>query len=78
MLQNNITSQMNNVVARNPQAFHLEVTFHQDGAPSHCFRDVRNNLDATYPERWIGSRGGAACPARSPDLTLLDLFLWVA
>jgi len=33
-------------------------------------------LDATFPNRWIGSDGPTAWPPRSPDITPLDFFLW--
>lgn len=34
-----------------------DVYFQQDGAPAHFARDVRDFLDDTFPDRWIG-RGG--------------------
>ena len=51
------------------------LTFQQDGAPPHYARTVRNFLDETFPE-WIGRRGTIEWPARSPDMTPLDFFLW--
>ena len=33
-------------------------------------------LDATFPNRWIGSEGPTPWPPRSPDITHLDFFLW--
>ena len=32
---------------------------------------MRNYLNVTYPNRWIGIGGPVPWPARSPDLTLL-------
>jgi len=32
--------------------------------------------DATFPHRWIGRDGSTSWPPRSPDITLLDFFLW--
>lgn len=29
-----------------------------------------------FPNRWIGRKGEIKWPARSPDLTPLDFFLW--
>ncbi|KAJ4444586.1 hypothetical protein ANN_06382 [Periplaneta americana] len=46
------------------------------GAPSHFAYTVRDHLCATFPERWIGRGGPVSWPARSPDLTALDFFLW--
>ncbi|KYM95568.1 Zinc finger MYM-type protein 1, partial [Cyphomyrmex costatus] len=50
--------------------------FQQDGAAAHYGRDVRAYLDTQFPHRWIGRRGEIEWPARSPDLTPLDYFLW--
>ncbi|XP_036145999.1 uncharacterized protein LOC118646659 [Monomorium pharaonis] len=47
-----------------------------DGAPPHYTRYVRDYLNETYNDRWIGRGGPVAWPARSPDLTSPDFFLW--
>ena len=57
-----------------------ELIFMQDGAPPHWDKKVREWMNEKFPERWIG-RGGAGdknipWPARSPDLTPMDFFLW--
>lgn len=52
-----------------------EIYFQQDGAPPHFRRDVRYWLDENFPN-WIGRAGPIPWPARSPDLTPLDFFLW--
>lgn len=52
------------------------LTFQQDGAPPHYARPVREFLDAVFPRQWIGRRGPLDWPARSPDLSPLDFFLW--
>lgn len=54
----------------------FDPVFQQDGAPPHYFRLARQLLDAEFPGRWIGRRGAIEWPARSPDLTPLDFFLW--
>lgn len=48
-----------------------------DGAPAHYGAQVRQYLNSTFPGRWIG-RGSTtiAWPARSPDLTPLDFYVW--
>lgn len=48
-----------------------------DGAPAHYGTQVREYLNEQYPQRWIG-RGSPilAWPARSPDLTPLDFYVW--
>ena len=48
--------------------------FQQDGAPPHWSLNVRDYLDATFPDAWIGRGGPTAWPARSPDITPLDFF----
>lgn len=48
----------------------------QDGAPPHYARQVTTYLDTTFRERWIGRNGTIHWPARSPDMTPLDFFLW--
>lgn len=48
----------------------------QDGAPPHYSRNVKEYLNTLFPERWIGRGGPHQWPARSPDLTPLDFFLW--
>lgn len=50
--------------------------YQHDGAPTHSSRNVRRFLDATYTNRWIGRGGPQHWPARSPDLTPVDFFLW--
>lgn len=53
-----------------------EIYFQQDGAPPHYSRSVRQWLDDKFPGAWIGRRGPIEWPARSPDLTPCDFFLW--
>lgn len=51
--------------------------YQHDGCPAHYALIARNALDNLFPNRWIG-RGSPlhTYPARSPDLTPLDFFLW--
>ena len=51
------------------------LVFQQDGAPAHYARDVRSFLDDSF-HYWLGRRGTYEWPARSPDLTPADFFLW--
>jgi hypothetical protein len=39
-----------------------------DGAPAHFSRAVRDVLNNTYHDPWIGRGGPTAWPPRSPDL----------
>ncbi|XP_070528277.1 uncharacterized protein [Cardiocondyla obscurior] len=52
------------------------IIFQHDGAPAHSCRAVREELNLRFPEKWIGRGGPIAWPARSPDLTVCDFFLW--
>lgn len=51
------------------------MVYQHDGAPAHFARDVRNHLNDRF-SLWIGRGGRVAWPARSPDLTPIDFFLW--
>lgn len=52
------------------------IIYQQDGAPVHFGIIVRNWLNTNYPDRWIGRGGPIELPARSPDLTPCDFYLW--
>ena len=54
----------------------IDNCFLQDGAPPHFAISVRNWLDEHFPGKWIGRRGPIDWPARSPDLTPLDFYVW--
>jgi hypothetical protein len=59
-----------------PQIKRKRMYFQQDGAGAHYAVQVRNWLDEKLPGRWIGRRGPIEWPARSPDLSPCDFFLW--
>jgi len=50
--------------------------FQHDGCPAHFSTAAREILDRDYNGRWIGRGGPINWPARSPDLTSPDFFLW--
>lgn len=50
--------------------------FQHDGCPAHYSIAAREVLDRDYNGRWIGRGGPINWPARSPDLTSPDFFLW--
>uniref|UniRef100_H3AAA0 Tc1-like transposase DDE domain-containing protein n=1 Tax=Latimeria chalumnae TaxID=7897 RepID=H3AAA0_LATCH len=58
-----------------------DVWLQQDGVPPHYALSVREFLNDSFPDRWIG-RGSPVSPAplkwpaRSPDLTTCDNSLW--
>lgn len=50
--------------------------YQQDGCPAHTSRIARSQLNEMFPMRWIGKYGPFNWPARSPDLSVLDYYLW--
>lgn len=60
-----------------PLILRRDMWFHQDGAPAHRVRLVKNFLNNRYRNRWIGIGSPVSeWPPRSPDLTPIDFFLW--
>ena len=53
-----------------------ELVFMHDGASPHFAPGVRSWLDQKFPGRWLERRGPHEWPARSPELTPFDFFLW--
>lgn len=57
----------------------MDICFMHDGAPAHITREVRQCLDENFLH-WIGRFDGERkiydWPPRSPDLNMLDFFLW--
>jgi hypothetical protein len=45
-------------------------------APPYFLRIVRQHLNQTFGEQWIGRGGPFSWPARSPDLNPMDILLW--
>jgi hypothetical protein len=62
--------------ANNPDLPNNTIWLQQDGVPPHYAINVRRYLDHVLPGRWIRTRGPMEWPARSPNLTPLDFFLW--
>ena len=58
------------------EEFQPRVVFQQDGAPPPWGLIVRDFLNKTFPNRWIGRNGPTPWTPRSPDITPLDFFLW--
>ncbi|GBN28044.1 hypothetical protein AVEN_71911-1 [Araneus ventricosus] len=59
-------------IAPQLEEFRPRIMFQQDGAPPHCGSLVRDFLDETFPDRWIGRDGPTLWPPCSPDITPLD------
>ena len=53
-----------------------QMYFQHDGAPPHYTRHVRNYLNESFPNHWLGRGGPVAWQLRLPDLTPLDYYLW--
>lgn len=54
----------------------LNMWYQQDGCPAHFAAAVQRYLNIAFPSRWIGRGSIFPWPARSPDLTVLDFYLW--
>ena len=52
------------------------VWFQQDGCPAHNSREVQIFLRIIFGERIISNTGPVHWPARSPDITTLDFYIW--
>lgn len=59
-----------------PLDIRAHMWYQQDGAPAHRVRNCINILNQKFPGSCIALGGPVAWPARSPDLTPLDFFLW--
>lgn len=72
ILEHNLENLLDNLPLEERQT----VVFQQDGAPAHNALIVRNYLNELFPNNWMGTQGPIKWPARSPDLSPLDFFLW--
>lgn len=63
-------------VAGLPEEEQRRLWYQLDGAPAHSVVAARERLNDMFGEQWIGRYGPSRWPARSPDLTPLDFFLW--
>lgn len=59
-----------------PIDLRLSMWYQHDGCPAHFSQRVRDFLNVKYPNRWIGRGSLFQWPPRSPDLTVLDFYLW--
>ncbi|KAJ8947217.1 hypothetical protein NQ318_001503 [Aromia moschata] len=70
-LQNFLTDKLDE-----PLNYRTRMFFQQDGCPAHHAVTVRNWLNSEFKKHWIGRDGPILWPPRSPDLTILDIYLW--
>ncbi|XP_031357888.1 uncharacterized protein LOC116181640 [Photinus pyralis] len=73
MLQNFLQPRMNEIVEEHELG---DLWFQQDGATAHTARASLHVLREIFPERLVSLRGDVGWPARSPDLSICDYFLW--
>lgn len=59
-----------------PLSVRRRIIFQQDGAPPHTTNAVKDYLNDTFTQPWIGRNGPIVWPSRSPDLTPMDFYLW--
>ena len=59
-----------------PQVDNAELWFQQDGATPHTAREILELLRGKFPNRLISRFGTINWPARSPDLSAPDYWLW--
>ena len=70
-LQNELPSLLEDI----PLMIQSQMYFQHDGAPPHYTRHMRDYVNESFPNRWLGRGGPVAWPPRSPDLTPLDYYL---
>ena len=71
-----LTNEIENEIDDLPLNIARDMFFHQDGAPPHNTRMVQNYINERFDNRVISTHGAVRWPARSPDLTPMDHFLW--
>lgn len=72
LLENNVANYLEDL----PLAQTSCCWFQHDGAPAHNSRDVTAYLSELFSDKLISTHSTIRWPARSPDLTPLDFFLW--
>jgi len=55
---------------------HRIMWYQYDGCLAHYGHRITSTLNEIFSNRWIGRDRPISWPARSPDITPLDLFLW--
>uniref|UniRef100_V5GAN1 Transposable element Tc3 transposase n=1 Tax=Anoplophora glabripennis TaxID=217634 RepID=V5GAN1_ANOGL len=59
-----------------PLAEHSLIFYQHDGAPPHNSHLVNDLLQEGFHDHWIANNGPFIWPPRSPDLSVLDYFIW--
>jgi len=85
VFDNNLTGNTYEVFLRNelpgllediPLMIRSQMYFQHDGASPHYTWRVREYLNESFPNRWLGHGGPVAWPPRSSDRTPHDYYLW--
>jgi len=85
VFDNNLTGNTHEVFLRNelpgllediPLMIRSQTYFQHDGAPPHYTQHVREYLNESFHNSWLGCGRPVAWPLRLPDLALLDCYLW--
>ncbi|XP_072017459.1 uncharacterized protein [Amphiura filiformis] len=76
MINDDVIPQLNQRFHQQQNGVFPRLWWAQDGAPAHRSREVHDRLQQLFPNRVIGIGHAQEWPARSPDLTPLDFFVW--
>lgn len=76
MINDFVVPEMDQIFPRQRRGAFRRVWWAQDGAPAHRLIAVRNRLAELFGNRVIALFHQVEWPARSPDLTPCDFFLW--
>ncbi|KAJ8937435.1 hypothetical protein NQ318_000104 [Aromia moschata] len=57
-------------------ADYRNIFYQHDGAPPHNGHLINNHLPNLFYDQWIANNGPHLWLARSPDLSVLDFFIW--
>lgn len=71
-----LTNDLEDLLDNIPLAEVNNIWYQQDGAPSHNSHNVMNYLLQRFNNKVVATNSAVRWPARSPDLTPLDFFLW--
>lgn len=71
-----LEGELSDILEDMPPNIRQTLWYQQDGASIHTTLAVRRFLDRKFGRKWIGRYSNYPWPARSPDLTPLDFFLW--
>lgn len=74
--ENLLREHLHELLEEVPLEIRQGMIFQHDGCPAHFCTTVRQWLNTNFQNRWIGRGGPIPWPARSPDLTPMDYYVW--